>query len=119
MLAKFCSRSQGQPVPGVRSAAMISIRWAISREACIAPISCFRAPLPIMQVPPSDCHGYRLNLGWSRAYTVSNKLVSREDAMRTIYMPRSLGLLAFLGLLPCAQPASADMVRIYQTNSGG
>jgi YVTN family beta-propeller protein len=39
--------------------------------------------------------------------------------MRTINMPRSLGLLAFLGLLPCAQPASADMVRIYQTNSGG
>ena len=33
MVAKFCSRSHGQPVPGVRSAAMISISRAMSREA--------------------------------------------------------------------------------------
>src|ERR1700741_3454847 len=32
MLAKFCSRSQGQPVTGVRSAAITSIRPKISRE---------------------------------------------------------------------------------------
>ena len=31
-LAKFCSRSHGQPLPGVRSAAMISSRPEISRE---------------------------------------------------------------------------------------
>src|SRR6478736_1859267 len=30
MLAKFCCRSQGQPLPGVRKAAMISIRRATS-----------------------------------------------------------------------------------------
>src|SRR5579885_75926 len=32
MVSKLCSRSQGQPEPGVRSAAMISIRRAMSRE---------------------------------------------------------------------------------------
>ena len=32
MVWKLCSRSQGQPEPGVRSAAMISIRRAMSRE---------------------------------------------------------------------------------------
>ena len=32
MVRKLCSRSQGQPVPGVRSAAMISMRRAMSRE---------------------------------------------------------------------------------------
>src|SRR5207244_3731557 len=32
MVAKFCSRSHGQPVTGVRSAAMISISREISRE---------------------------------------------------------------------------------------
>ena len=32
MVAKLCARSQGQPEPGVRSAAMISIRRAMSRE---------------------------------------------------------------------------------------
>ena len=32
MVAKFCSRSHGQPVPGVRSAAMISSSRAMSRE---------------------------------------------------------------------------------------
>src|ERR1700730_17966910 len=32
MLEKSCSRSQGHPVPGVRSAAMISMRRAMSRE---------------------------------------------------------------------------------------
>src|SRR6476469_6362006 len=32
MVAKLCARSQGQPEPGVRSAAMISIRRAMARE---------------------------------------------------------------------------------------
>ena len=32
MVAKFCSRSHGQPLPGVRSAVMISSRREISRE---------------------------------------------------------------------------------------
>src|SRR5450631_3801792 len=31
-VAKFCSRSHGQPLPGVRSVAIISIRPEISRE---------------------------------------------------------------------------------------
>src|SRR5215468_10981658 len=35
MVAKSCSRSHGQPVPGVRSAAMISTRRAISGEGFI------------------------------------------------------------------------------------
>src|SRR5471032_3210040 len=59
MLAKSCSRSQGQPVSGVRSVAMISSRREISREgvmkhrsllgrlglyaACCAPIPAKRA----------------------------------------------------------------------------
>ncbi len=32
MVANVCSRSQGHPVRGVRSAAMISIRRAMSRD---------------------------------------------------------------------------------------
>ena len=36
MVAKFCSRSHGQPLPGVRSAAMISSRREISREGVMA-----------------------------------------------------------------------------------
>src|SRR5438874_12310462 len=32
MVAKFCSRSQGQPVPGVRNAAMISMSRPMSRD---------------------------------------------------------------------------------------
>src|SRR5262245_36746286 len=32
MVAKLCSRSHGQPEPGVRSAAMMSIRAEMSRE---------------------------------------------------------------------------------------
>src|SRR5262245_25751871 len=32
MVAKLCSRSHGQPEPGVRSAAMMSIRTEMSRE---------------------------------------------------------------------------------------
>src|SRR6266851_281233 len=32
MVEKFCARSHGQPVPAARSAAIISMRRAISRE---------------------------------------------------------------------------------------
>src|SRR5262245_16863154 len=32
MVAKLCSRSHGQPLPGVRSAAIISMSWAMSRD---------------------------------------------------------------------------------------
>src|ERR1019366_9352563 len=35
MVAKFCSRSHGEPEPGVRSAAMISRRREISRDGVI------------------------------------------------------------------------------------
>src|SRR5580700_4044790 len=38
MVAKFCSRSHGQPVFGVRSAAMIASRRPISREGVITRI---------------------------------------------------------------------------------
>src|SRR5205823_12916149 len=37
MVEKFCSRSQGQPVPEVRSAAMISRSRPMSREGFIPP----------------------------------------------------------------------------------
>src|SRR6266567_5401836 len=36
MVEKFCSRSHGQPLPGVRSIAMISSKREISREGVIA-----------------------------------------------------------------------------------
>jgi hypothetical protein len=32
MVAKFCAKSHGHPVPGVRSIAMISMSRAMSRE---------------------------------------------------------------------------------------
>src|SRR5579862_7060752 len=38
MVAKFCSRSHGQPVLGVRNAAMITSRRPISREGVITRI---------------------------------------------------------------------------------
>src|SRR6202451_188387 len=38
MVAKFCSRSHGQPVLGVRNAAMIASRRPISREGVITGI---------------------------------------------------------------------------------
>src|SRR5580704_12628035 len=38
MVAKFCSRSHGQPVLGVRNAAMIASRRPISREGVITRI---------------------------------------------------------------------------------
>src|ERR1700730_9010128 len=44
MVAKFCARSQGQPVFGVPSAAMISSRRPISREGVIAAILMGLAP---------------------------------------------------------------------------
>ena len=37
MLSKVCSRSQGQPEPGVRSAAMISMRRLMSLDGFIGP----------------------------------------------------------------------------------
>src|SRR5215831_4958011 len=36
IVEKFCARSHGHPVPGARSAAMISMRRAISREGMTA-----------------------------------------------------------------------------------
>src|SRR5579883_1520837 len=36
MVAKFCSKSQGQPVTGVRSLAMMSSRALISRDGFMA-----------------------------------------------------------------------------------
>src|SRR5947209_13052847 len=36
MVAKFCCKSQGQPLPGVRNAAMISISRPMSREGFIS-----------------------------------------------------------------------------------
>src|SRR5215470_5521712 len=38
MVAKLCSRSHGQPDPGVRSAAMISMRAAMSRDGFMASV---------------------------------------------------------------------------------
>src|SRR5580698_1126938 len=39
MLAKFCSRSHGQPVPGVRNCAMMSSRALMSREGGMDTVS--------------------------------------------------------------------------------
>src|SRR5215831_2725501 len=42
MVAKFCSRSHGQPLPGVRSAAMISSSREISRDGFTERCCCSR-----------------------------------------------------------------------------
>src|SRR5882672_378774 len=42
MVEKFCARSHGQPVPAVRSAAIISMRRVISREGVIFAIQMIR-----------------------------------------------------------------------------
>src|SRR5882762_5489843 len=66
MVAKFCSRSQGQPVPGVRSAAMISSRREMSREGRIGGVS---RVVWSSGAFPIDRLGYPLNLGAGPAYT--------------------------------------------------
>src|ERR1700677_2292917 len=61
MLAKSCSRSHGQPLPGVRSVAMISIRREISREGVMAHQSlewrglyaASRTPIPAKRPEPA------------------------------------------------------------------
>src|SRR5262249_56119829 len=64
MVSKVCSRSHGQPVPGVRSAAMISMSRAMSREGVIAGIderaddggpynACRQLSRILRHVPPS------------------------------------------------------------------
>src|SRR5260370_7766796 len=51
MVAKLCSRSHGQPLPGVRSAAISSIRRAMSREG-LMPAS----PTRPLGIRSSDSH---------------------------------------------------------------
>src|SRR5260370_33488893 len=51
MVAKLCSRSHGQPLPGVRSAAISSMRRAMSREG-LMPAS----PARPLGIRSSDSH---------------------------------------------------------------
>src|SRR4029077_6299799 len=62
MVAKSCSRSQGQPLPGVRNAAMISSRREISREWVmmrhgLCERGVFKPCMP--QYPPRSQHNER------------------------------------------------------------
>src|SRR4051794_3504422 len=43
MVSKVCSRSQGQPLPGVRNAAMMARRRSMSREGVIHVVSVDRS----------------------------------------------------------------------------
>src|SRR5947209_7700526 len=58
MVAKLCSRSHGQPLPGVRSAAISSMRRAMSREAVMSPAPAIRIR-DIMEHSPIPGHSPR------------------------------------------------------------
>jgi hypothetical protein len=61
MVEKFCSRSHGHPLPGVRSIAMISSKREISREGVIVHLglkeirlyAARRAPIPAKRTEPA------------------------------------------------------------------
>src|ERR1700709_616991 len=54
MVAKFCSRSHGQPLPGVRSVAMISSKRKISREGVIVHLAWRRLGFMPQDARPSQ-----------------------------------------------------------------
>src|SRR5262245_65152296 len=57
MVSKVCSRSHGQPVPGVRNAAMISSSRVMSREGVITRSTTEgRRPRTIQCLPPAVPH---------------------------------------------------------------
>src|SRR5580658_9967707 len=74
MVEKSCSRSQGQPEPGVRNAAMIAIRRSMSREGSMRRDFHFlertrRAPFPAARLYVSAPKGAVLNLShWRERY---------------------------------------------------
>src|SRR6266446_4917071 len=67
MVEKFCSRSHGHPLPGVRSIAMISSKREISRDGVIAHLAlkkirlyaARRAAIPAKRTEPAA-----LSTGW-------------------------------------------------------
>src|ERR1700694_3633503 len=54
MVEKFCSRAHGQPLPGVRSIAMISSKPEISREGVIAHLASRRSGFMPQDTRPSQ-----------------------------------------------------------------
>src|SRR5262245_52544163 len=116
MVPKFCSRSHGQPLPGVRNAAMISSSRVMSRDASIDDISCFhcdhalalcrRDRIEVGAEAGLDCQSTTKEFG---RYAMSNA------RLRTLLISAlAAGLLAF-----SAQTAAAASSLIYVTNSGG
>src|SRR6516165_1975447 len=99
MVSKVCSRSHGQPLPGVRSAAMISSSRAMSREGVIAgstagadnsgPYNACRQLSRILRHLPSQASPAGPRLG-------------RGARVALLLVARSLGLAAGLEQEPAA-----------------
>src|SRR3954469_10088536 len=97
MVAKFCSRSQGQPVTGVRSAAMISIRREMSREGVIAGQSPGSQALCQKRAPvPRAARRNRvISTGW-RAGLASSVRNAKARAMSDVFSSET-ALVLFSG----------------------
>src|SRR5216684_3924666 len=94
MVAKFCSRSHGQPLPGVRSVAMISIRPKISREGGMVHRSLRKTrlcmPQDVLPAQRKQVKGIVVSTDWRERLTVLRQLMSDR-------LPSETALVLFSG----------------------
>ena len=114
MVAKFCSRSHGQPVPGVRSAAMISISRAMSREGFMdEPSKRDRQPRPVARARPTGmgrAKNVRTSVQWPRRVGLARRprtgtrCASRSASIQISSRLAVAGILVVVGRprAPCA-----------------
>src|SRR5712692_9896796 len=86
MVAKFCSRSHGQPLPGVRSVVMISIRRDISREGVMGAPELAKTDLCMPQDEVSaqrkQVTGFAVSTDWRQRLTVLRAADERSVSIR-------------------------------------
>src|SRR6267143_1575435 len=86
MVAKFCSRSHGQPLPGVRSVVMISIRREISREGVMGHRSLRKTklcmPQDVVSAQRKRVTGFAVSTDWRERLTVLRAADERSVSIR-------------------------------------
>src|ERR1700730_632298 len=86
MVAKFCSRSHGQPLPGVRSVAMISIRPEISRGGGMVHRSLGKTrlcmPQDVLPAQRKQVNGFMVSTDWRERLTVLRPADERSIAIK-------------------------------------
>src|SRR5262245_48552317 len=109
MLSKVCSRSHGQPVPGVRNAAMISSSRVMSREGVITRSTTEgRRPRTIQCLPPAVPHTLR-HLLFSQASPAGTK-PGRGARAALLLVAGPLGLAAGFEQEPAALFSFVDEI---------